>query len=554
MAPRTYILRPLVIAFFLLLVTGAVFHDVLSAGFVRWDDGLHVYGNPYLHPASAAHLIGLWSGPYRYLYVPVSYTLYWLLAHAAHLPAPVQAADGNWVDLNPRVFHAANVLLHMANVMLVFALLRRLLPGNGMTGRAGITDWAAGVGALLFAIHPVQVESVAWISEMRGLLAGTFSLLTLLFYVRSGEATRGKLWYALATGTFALALLAKPSAITVPLMAGLIGCLALGRPLKTVLTSLAPWGLLCLGLFLITHSAQPVTTAIVTPVWTRPFIAGDALAFALSKLVWPARLGIDYGRSPVWLMTQNWAYFTGLVPVALGVLAWLGRSRYPVLCAAFGIITAALLPTLGLTPFVFQIYSTVADRYQYLAVFGLALAFSWGLYAVWTLGEGRERLRLGTASACGAVLLLCALGSSLQTLCWQSSTALFTQALNVNPRSWGAANNLAAVLLDQGHSQEALVPLAIALRERPEYAEAHANLGVVWINLRQPHRAEAEFRAATTFEPRLGSGWNGLGAALLTEGRSGEATKAFQQALLVSPGSQQAEANLRLAQATPVRP
>ena len=407
---------------------------------------------------------------------------------------------------------------------------------------------------LLFAVHPVQVESVAWISEMRGLLAGTFSLLTLLFYVRSGEGTRGKRWYALATGTFALALLAKPSAITVPLMAGLIGCLVLSRPLKTVLISLAPWGLLCLGLFFVTHTVQPVTTAIVTPVWTRPFIAGDALAFALSKLVWPARLGIDYGRSPVWLMTQSWAYFTGLIPVTLGVLAWLGRARYPVLAAAFGIITAALLPTLGLTPFVFQIYSTVADRYQYLAVFGLALAFSWGLYAVWTLGEGRERLRLGAASACGAVLLLCALSSSLQTLCWQSSTALFTQALNVNPRSWGAANNLAAVLLDQGHSQEALVPLAIALRERPEYAEAHANLGVVWINLRQPHRAEAEFRAATTYEPRLGSGWNGLGAALLTEGRSGEATKAFQQALQVSPGSPQAEANLRLAQAAPAHP
>ena len=140
MADRLSILRPVAIAFFLLLITGAVFHDVLSAGFVRWDDGLHVYGNPYLHPASAAHLIGLWSGPYRYLYVPVSYTLYWLLAHAAQLPAPVQAADGNWVDMNPRVFHGANLLLHAANVVLVFVLLRRLLPGKALTSRAGQTS------------------------------------------------------------------------------------------------------------------------------------------------------------------------------------------------------------------------------------------------------------------------------------------------------------------------------------------------------------------------------------------------------------------------------
>ncbi len=552
MADRISILRPTVIVLFLLLLTGSVFHDVLSAGFVRWDDGLHVYENPHLHPASTGHLAALWSGPYRHLYVPVSYTLYWLLAQAAHLAVPVQTADGNLVDLNPGIFHAANLLLHMANVLLVFALLRCLLAARASAGSLCVTDWAAGAGALLFAVHPVQVESVAWISEMRGLLAGTFSLLTLLFYVRSGEGHRRKLWYAAALLTFVPALLAKPSAITVPLTAGLIGCLVLGRPLKAVLTSLVPWGLLCVGLLWITHAAQPVTTAIVTPLWTRPFIAGDALAFALGKLIWPVHLGIDYGRSPVWLMTQSWAYFTVLVPLTLGVLAWLGRSRFPVLTAAFGIFTAALLPTLGLTPFVFQIYSTVADRYQYLALLGPALALAWGLQAVWVRGEGRERLRLAAGSLCGAVLLLCALSSSLQTLCWQSSAALFTQALTVNPRSWGAANNLAAVRLDQGRPQEALGPLTIALRERPEYAEAHANLGVALINLRQTPRAEAEFRAATTLDPALGSGWNGLGAALMAEGRSGEAAAAFRQALMVSPGSRAAQANLRLALAAPM--
>ena len=537
--------RPLWIALFLTLITGAVFHDVLSAGFVRWDDNLHVYDNPYLHPASVANLARFWSAPYRHLYVPVSYSLYWLLAHAAHLSAPVQTPDGIWVDLSPRVFHAANLLLHLVNVLLVFALLRRLLPSKN----AGATDWAAGAGAMLFAVHPVQVESVAWISEMRGLLAGMLSLLALLAYVRSAGAEQANRWYFLATLLFALALLAKPSAVAVPLMAGLIDALILNRPMRVWGRALALWVLLCAGLLWITHGAQPVMTAIVTPLWTRPFIAGDALAFALGKMLWPASLGIDYGRSPVWVMTHGWAYWTGLLPLTLGILAWWWRSRFPWLTASYGLVIAALLPTLGLTPFVFQIYSTVADRYLYLALLGPALALAWGLQMAWKLGAWKERLRLAAGTACSVILLLCGLGSSVQTLCWQNSVALFTQALTVNPRSWGAANNLAAVLLDQGHPQEALGPLATALRLRPDYAEAHANLGVAWIGLGQTNRAEAEFRVATEDDPGVATAWNGLGATLLAQGHSEDAAAAFRQALTLQPGSPQAQTNLRLAQA-----
>ena len=183
--------RPLLIAVLLTLITGAVFHDVLSAGFVRWDDGIQVYANPGLHPASAVHLRQFWIAPYENLYIPLSYSLYSLLAVPAHLPAPVQTPDGFWIDLDPRVFHAASLLLHGANVLLVFTLLRRLLPRRGTA--AG--DWAAGAGALLFAVCPVQVESVAWIAEMRGLLAGFLSLLALLAYVRAAEERPARLQF-----------------------------------------------------------------------------------------------------------------------------------------------------------------------------------------------------------------------------------------------------------------------------------------------------------------------------------------------------------------------
>ena len=333
-----------------------------------------------------------------------------------------------------------------------------------------------------------------------------------------------------------------------PLIAGLIDALLLHRAPQFWLRALLPWGLLCAGMLAVTHSAQPVTTDIVVPLWERPFVAGDSLAFYAGKVIWPTLLGIDYGRNPVWLMTHKWAFLTGGIGLALCLSAWTARRRLRAPAASFGIFAAALLPTLGLTPFVFQIYSTVADRYLYLALLGPALALAWGLRILWTREETRP-LRLVSGCLCGMVLLLLARGSALQTLCWQNSIALFTQALAANPQSWGAANNLGSVLLDQNRPQAALAPLETAVRLRPEYAEAHANLGVAWYRIGNAPRAEKEFRAATEMKPEFVTGWNGLGASLMAEGHSGEAAGAFRQALSLQPGSSQTRNNLRLAQA-----
>lgn len=534
--------RPLLIGLLLVLVTGAVFGGILSAGFVRWDDGLHVYANPYLHPVSTQNVARFWTGPYQNLYVPVSYSLYALLAAMARLPRPIPTADGLWIDLNPHVFHAAGLALHLVNVLLVFALLRRLLPGPKTATR----DWAAGVGALLFAIHPVQVESVAWIAELRGLLSGLFSLLALhawLSYVGEGRGWRP---YALATACFGLALLAKPSAVTLPLLAIVLEVFLLRRPAREWRGGLGVWGLLSVLCLWLTHGAQPVTEDIVTPLWTRPFIAGDALAFYFGKLLWPVSLGIDYGRSPVWLMIQKWHWLTPLVPIALVVAAWFGHRRAPWLAASAALFAAALLPTLGLTPFVFQVYSTVADRYLYLALLGPALAAAWGLALVSRHRDFRAAPVAWGASA--AVLLLLALSSRVQTACWQSSLPLFVQALAVNPQSWGACNNLGAVALDIGRPADALPPLTEAVRLRPGFAEAHANRGIALLELGQTRGAEDELRQALRLKPGYAGAETWLGESLLAQGRAGEAAVAFRQALTLNPGSRRAQESLRMAE------
>jgi len=180
---------------------------------------------------------------------------------------------------------------------------------------------------------------------------------------------------------------------------------------------------------------------------------------------------------------------------------------------------------------------------------GPALGLAWGLERLWSVGEEKARLRLYASVSCGTALFLCALGSNVQTLCWQNSNALFQQALAVNPRSWGAANDFGAVLLEQGHPQLALNLLATAVRERPDFAEAHANLGVAHIRLSQFGPAEKEFREAVRCDPTLPAAWNGLGASLLNQGHANDAAAAFQHALSLQPGSPIAQNNLRLAQA-----
>ena len=539
--------RPWLLGLLLVLATCAVFGGILQSGFVRWDDDMHVYANPGLHPVSAGSLARFWTAPYQNLYVPLSYSLYAALASVAHLPHPMPTTDGLTIDLDPRVFHAAGLALHVSNVLLVFALLRRLLPRLSRAAPS-VTDWSSCAGALLFAVHPVQVESVAWISEMRGLLAGLFSLGGLLLYVghAEGEAGRNRRTYALATLCFVLALLSKPSAVAVPLLAVCLEALVLRRPAQNWRLPLAAWGGIALVFLGLTHAAQPVTVDIVTAGWTRPFVAGDALLFYVGKFLWPARLGMDYGRSPVWLVAQTLFLVPGLAALALGVGVWLARRRAPALAASVGLFAAALLPTLGLTPFAFQVYSTVADRYLYLAVLGPALGLAWGLTRLPALP--RPPLRLAARAVCAGVLAGFALTAHAQVRSWHDSIALFTQALAVNPQSWGACNNLGAVALDLGRPGDALPLLGEAVRLRPGYAEAYANRGLAWLELNQPVPAETDFRAALGAKPDYANACTGLGDALMAQGRAAEAARSFRQALALHPDAPRVRAALRVAE------
>jgi tetratricopeptide (TPR) repeat protein len=430
--------------------------QVAGHGFLSWDDDVFFTQNPHLQPPTAASLKAYWTGPYAHLYAPVTYTAWWLLARVAGAAGP----DGVW-RVSPAVFHLASLLAHLLAVALAYALLLALVHSRR----------AAVAGALVFAVHPLQVEAVAWASELKDLLGGLFGLLAVWLVVRARHT--GRTWpYVAATLAFVLAMLSKPNLVSLPLVVLVVDGLLLRTPWRRALLSVAPWFVLALAQALLTRAVQPPSPLLAPPLWQRLFVAGDALAFYLAKLVWPLQLAADYGRQPQLVVTHWWGYVTWLAPAGLLAAAVLLRRRSRWALPALLWFGLALVPVLGLLPFDFQQYSTPADHYAYLALFGPALALA-----------GLTRSLKGFYGRLPVVVLpaLLAAQSGLQTITWANNETFWRHTLEVNARSFLAHNNLGAVYMLSGKLAQAAVELEAAVALQPDDPDALVNLGMVLV-------------------------------------------------------------------------
>jgi tetratricopeptide (TPR) repeat protein len=510
---------PLAGAAAILVAVVLAYLPALNAGFI-WDDDDYVTNNPLLTAPDGLQRIWF-SKHLQSQYFPLVYTTL-RLQHAL------------WA-LNPMGYHAVNVLLHGLCALLVWALLKRLAVRGA---------WLA---AAIFALHPVQVESVAWITELKNTQSTLFYLLAVWAWVRfTDRETKHAGWfYGLALLLHLLALLSKTTACTLP--AALVLVLWLRKQPIGIrrLGQIAPFVLLGLGMGLVSvwwesHNYSELTR-FPFGGWERLLVATRALWFYAGKLLWPVNLTFSYPR---WEINPGdpLHYVWGIGCVALAALLWWRRRTVGRGTIAAGVFfVAALSPMLGFFWLFTFHYSFVADHYQYLACIGpIALVAS--------VIAGRDAAPDWecTARRAFALLLLFVLGTLTwqQTRIYRNSETLWRDTLAKNPGSWMAHNNLGLRLAADGKWTEALAHHEAALRLRPDFADAGLNLGVALKALGRTDEALAQFEAVLRLNPNDADARFNLGVVLSELGRHDQAAAHLARVLEANPLDAAAHFNL----------
>ena len=506
----------------LLAATLLAYWPALRGGLI-WDDAAHVT-RPELR--SAAGLARIWFDlGATQQYYPLLHSAFWIEHRIWG-----GAVTG---------YHLANVLLHCAAALLVVCIARRLaLPGA----------WLAG---FVFALHPVAVNSVAWISEQKSTLSAVFYLASAFVYLKF-DRTRRRSSYAIGSLLFLLALLSKTVTATLPAALLVILWWQRGRlGLKRDVLPLAPWLVAGAAAGLFTAWVERTFIGAEGPDFALSFLdrcllAGRIFWFYLAKLIWPSNLAFIY---PHWNVDASvgWQYLFTLAMIALAAaLYWLApRRRWPL--AAFLFFAGTLFPVLGFLNVYPFVYSYVADHFQYLASLGVIIPAACGL----AIAARRLPQRLRSIAPAPGVALLCALGALTwsQAAIYRDSETVYRDTLRRNPGSWMAHNNLGAELLDTpGHAGEALSHIDAALRLKPDSAEAHNNRGKALEPM--PGRladAIAEYQTALRFRQRFPEAENNLGRALSQSGQAADAIPHFEAALRMRPNYADAETNFGVA-------
>jgi Flp pilus assembly protein TadD len=487
-------------------------------GRILWDDDAHVT-RPDLR--SIYGLWSIWFDPgATQQYYPLLHSAFWL-EHKLWGDAVVG-------------YHLLNILFHASASCLLLVILRRLkIPG-------------ASLAAAVFALHPVYVESVAWITEQKNTLSALFYFGAALAYLRFDQERRSPL-YAAALGLFVLGLLTKTVVATLPGALLVVFWWQRGRlSWRRDIVPLVPWFALGASAGLLTVWVERKLigaegAAFDLTLLQRCLLAGRVIWFYLVKIFWPANLLFIYPRweidPAVW-----WQYLFLLGASALFCALWLIRRRARGPLAGFLFFVGTLLPVLGFLnvyPFVF---SFVADHFQYLASLGIIVAVSAAIAAL--LARLPARARWAGQALCFAVLAALAVMTWRQSRVYRDPGALYQTTLEKNPGCWMCRNNLGILLAHAGQLQAATAQYEQALRIRPDYTEAHNNLGNALLQAGLMSEAMGHYEQALRLNPNYHYAHNNLGRALFLMGRSSEAEKEFEEALRIRPDYAEAHNNL----------
>jgi protein O-mannosyl-transferase len=546
------------LSLFILFIIFLVYGQVWKYDFVIWDDPIYVTAN--YHIQTGFHWDSI-----RWAFT-TNHTAIWLpLTWLSYI------LDYRLYGLSPGGYHLTNLFWHLWNCLLLLRILQSVTK----------EIWPSFFVAVLFAIHPLRVESVVWITERKDVLSAFFWLLTTWLYVRYVKAPTLKSYLLVAAG-MGLGLMAKPMLVTLPFALLLFDF----WPLQRVQTyrswiSLVKEKLPLIVLALLSaaltiwaqHSVISLSPLDLKPLPLRLENAAISYVAYLYKLFWPVGLSVYYpypdSAFPLWEV--------GLALMTLGGLSWLAwrfRSRFPYVFIGWLWFVGTLVPVIG----ILQVAGhAMADRYMYIPAIGIFIIIAWGIKDFISL---HPRYKMGLVSVCVCAVIVLSILCHLQVQRWRNSITLFqhalsvqednslahaclgaafiqqgnpqqakkhlTRALEINPRSPEALNDLGKILMDEGNYREAIAHFSNAINLDPNSPEAHNNLALTLMRVDRLPEAIHHYEMAISLNPMFPKALNNLGAALAQQGRLEDAKAYFLRAITIQPGYDDAYNNLGL--------
>lgn len=526
------------ITFLLISMVLAIYWPVGGHSFITLDDEAYITKNPDV-------LWGWTPGTIRWAFVTFHQANWHPITWLSHL------ADVEFFGVNAGWHHRVNLFFHLANTVVLFRVLKR------MTGAA----WRSGFVAALFAVHPLHVESVAWVAERKDLLCALFWFLSVGTYWR--YAARGGLHrYFGVTTFFLLGLMSKPMIVTLPFVFLLMDYWPLGRmagallkkggpappggsvPFRKLVIEKIPWFMMSLASSIVTYVAQQkggtVSSLVEIPLGIR--LANSVVSYVeyLWKFFWPYRLAVFYPH-PVELSAGLpwWRVAVAVaVLIAVSMAAWRWRCSRPYFIVGWLYYLVTLTPVIGWVQVGMQ---AMADRYMYLPMVGVSVTMVWGAHDLARHIPSRQRV-LGIAG--GLLIVLFSIAASLQVSRWKDSESLFRHTLRVAPENPTALFNLGYALLTGGRVDEAILYFQECSRYRPDDPDIQTNLGRAFGEKGRYADAAAEFREVLKRRPDDHLALTNLGVALDRMGRSEEALECLRMAVERKPDFVDAYTNL----------
>ncbi len=503
----------------IVLCTLLAYRPAMSAGYV-WDDDYHLTESVIVKDNA---LYRIWCTTEMANYWPISWTSYWL--------------EYQLWGLEPAGYHIVNVLIHIASALLVFRILARLnVP-------------AASFAALVFAIHPVNVESVAWISQRRNVLSLFFYLAALLCYLHVDASGHAKKWYGLAVACFVLAMLSKGSAVGLPVVLLMCALWTRGTLSRRDLVRCLPFFVIAFLFSVVEIWFQYVRAIGEIAIRDDGFFArlagaGWAVWFYLYKTAWPVTLSFVYPRWQIGAMNPASYVPDGLLVVLLALCWWFRRSWGRPVLFGLGYFMITLGPFLGFFTIFFMRYSYVADHYVYHALIGMiALAVAGG----WQIAQrdGRPTALMMKAVAVSVVI---ALGMLTWQRChvYHDAETLWRDTLRKNPNCWLAHNDLGNLLWVRGRFDEATAHFLRAIEIHPEFPETHYNFGALLEEQGRIDDAVDHFRQAVRINRNMAPAHSKLAEILRSRGLLDEAADHYREMIRIDPQDFRSENKLGL--------